>query len=157
MLAVAFYIFYSVLIHILLTFCCIYFILSEACFDCLPPYAAWLSLCERITFDKFQDSLRKGYLPLSQDTLQNDSLILWAYNVALTRFTEVWVPRREKKLTPMADMVSIASNMHCFPIMLEAMHLFMTQTISLLFFVFSSTTHPTPMWPSLMTRKGTAW
>ena len=52
-------------------------------------------------------AIRKGYLPLSQETLDNDHIIKWAYNVALTRFHEVWEPTRAKKLTPLADMVSI--------------------------------------------------
>ena len=79
---------------------------ADACFECLPPYAAWLATNERNNYSRFINALRKGYVPLSQQTLQNDNLIKWAYNVALTRHVEVWQPQRHKKLTPMADMVS---------------------------------------------------
>ena len=83
----------------------------DACFACLPPYAAWLATTERNTYSRFLNAIREGYLPLSPQTLSNDQLVKWAYNVALTRFTEVWVPRREKKIAPMADMVC---TMNCF-------------------------------------------
>jgi hypothetical protein len=39
---------------------------------------------------------------------------LQAYNVALTRFHEVWQPVRQKHIAPMADMVSIVvCNIFC--------------------------------------------
>jgi len=78
---------------------------ADACFECLPPCAAWLSTNERNTYSRFLNALRKGYLPLSQQTLQDDALVKWSYNVALTRFNEVWQPRRQKLIAPMADMV----------------------------------------------------
>lgn len=81
------------------------FTFKEACFDCLPPYAASLAMAERNTYSRFLNALRQGYLPLSQQTLQDDSLIKWAYNVALTRFNEIWEPRRQKLIAPLGDMV----------------------------------------------------
>ena len=80
---------------------------KEACFDCLPPYAASLAMAERNTYSRFLNALRQGYLPISQQTLQDDSLIKWAYNVALTRFNEIWEPRRQKLIAPLGDMVRV--------------------------------------------------
>jgi hypothetical protein len=54
----------------------------------------------------FANALRKGYVPLSEETLYDEAVVKWAYNVALTRFHEVWVPSRQKLIAPMADMVS---------------------------------------------------
>jgi hypothetical protein len=54
----------------------------------------------------FANALRKGYVPLSEETLYNEEVVKWAYNVALTRFHEVWEPNRQKLIAPMADMVS---------------------------------------------------
>ncbi|KAL3915404.1 MAG: hypothetical protein SGILL_005671 [Bacillariaceae sp.] len=84
--------------------------MTEACFDCLPPYAASLAMAERNTYSRFLNALRQGYLPLSQQTLQDDNLIKWAYNVALTRFNEIWEPRRQKLIAPLGDMFNHASN-----------------------------------------------
>ena len=78
--------------------------MTDACFDCLPPYVSWLSQKERNNYAKFLNALRKGYSPLSQQTIDNDQLIKWAYNVALTRH-QVVVAGKEKKITPLADMV----------------------------------------------------
>ena len=54
----------------------------------------------------FANALRKGYVPLSEETLYDEEIVKWAYNVALTRFHEVWEPSRQKLIAPMADMVS---------------------------------------------------
>ncbi len=80
--------------------------MTEECFACLPPYAGWLASNERKTYEFFANALRKGYVPLSQETLYNEDVVRWAYNVALTRFHEVWEPTRQKLIAPMADMVS---------------------------------------------------
>ena len=55
-------------------------------------------------------ALQQGFLPLQPQTVQNEETIKWAYNVALTRFTETWQPRREKKIAPLADMFNHGSN-----------------------------------------------
>ena len=92
--------------RIVLTFVSFFLFHSkEACFDCLPPYAASLAMAERNTYSRFLNALRQGYLPISQQTLQDDSLVKWAFNVALTRFNEVWEPRRQKLIAPLGDMV----------------------------------------------------
>ena len=61
---------------------------------------------ERINYLHFANALRKGYVPLSEETLYDEEVVKWAYNVALTRFHEVWEPSRQKLIAPMADMVS---------------------------------------------------
>ena len=61
---------------------------------------------ERINYLHFANALRKGYVPLSEETLYDEEIVKWAYNVALTRFHEVWEPSRQKLIAPMADMVS---------------------------------------------------
>lgn len=81
-----------------------YLTTTDACFACLPPYAAYLAVNERNTYSRFVNALRKGYVPLSEETVNSDVVVKWAYNVALTRFHEVWSPQREKKLAPVADM-----------------------------------------------------
>src|SRR6056300_1173188 len=78
---------------------------SDACFEVLPPYASWLSQRERNNYAKFLNALRKGFLPLSRETVQNDALVKWAYNVALTRHNIV-IEAKEKRIAPMADMVN---------------------------------------------------
>lgn len=83
--------------------------MTEECFLCLPPYAGWLASNERKNYEFFANALRKGYVPLSQETLYNEDAVRWAYNVALTRFQEVWEPTRQKLIAPMADMVSSAT------------------------------------------------
>ncbi len=112
--------------------------MTDACFDCLPPYAGWLvrtkiyirfslkceltpllisipciaiflsdkASNERINYMHFANALRKGYVPLSEETLYDEQAVKWAYNVALTRFNEIWQPSRQKLIAPMADMVS---------------------------------------------------
>ena len=82
--------------------------MTYACFECLPPYASYLSSQERSTFEVFLKALREGYLELSPDTLQDMSLLQWAYNIALTRHQVQWKGDQgemEKVIAPMADMV----------------------------------------------------
>jgi len=86
--------------------------MTDACFECLPPYVSWLSQKERNNYAKFLNALRKGYSTLSQQTLDNDNLIRWAYNIALTRH-HVVVPAKEKKITPLADMLNHGTNPNC--------------------------------------------
>lgn len=73
--------------------------MTYACFDCLPPYVAWLSLKERSNFVNFQKALQ--FVPLNQEILNDRNLIKWAYNVAVTRSTEMW---GERLIAPIADM-----------------------------------------------------
>jgi len=84
--------------------------MTEDCFSCLPPYAAWLTSSERTNYLNFQGAIRKGYIYLKKDTIQNDKIIQWAYNVALTRFHEILKPSRQKLIAPMADMFNHATN-----------------------------------------------
>jgi len=84
--------------------------MTETCFDCLPPYASKLAKFERDTFMNFFNGIDQGAIPLSRDTIDNYDACEWAYNVALTRFTEVWQPTRQKYIAPMADMFNHATN-----------------------------------------------
>ena len=86
--------------------------MTNACFDCLPPYAAWLSSTERHNYYMFVNAIRKGWVPVSADTINDDRAVMWAYNVALTRFHEIWEPSRQKLIAPMADMVSTMQVIH---------------------------------------------
>lgn len=73
--------------------------MTSACFDCLPPYAAWLALTERINLTNFKKASK--FLPLSnQQIASDDSILAWAYNVAVTRSIE-W--NGERLIAPMAD------------------------------------------------------
>ncbi|KAL3787749.1 hypothetical protein ACHAW5_002217 [Stephanodiscus triporus] len=87
--------------------------MTDACFACLPPYAGWLASNERINYMHFANALRKGYVPLSQETLYDEAVVKWAYNVALTRFHEVWQPSRQKLIAPMADMLNHSAEPNC--------------------------------------------
>jgi len=87
--------------------------MTDACFDCLPPYAKLLSMNERNTYSRFVNALRKGYVPLSDATVMDDAVVKWAYNVALTRFHEVWQPTRQKLIAPMADMLNHNAYPNC--------------------------------------------
>lgn len=73
--------------------------MTYACFDCLPPYAAYLALSERQNFVNFQKAVRNA--PLSEDILKNVTVLKWAYNVALTRSIEMY---GERLIAPLADM-----------------------------------------------------
>jgi hypothetical protein len=87
--------------------------MTDECFMCLPPYAGWLASNERKNYEFFANALRKGYVPLSQETLYNEGVVRWAYNVALTRFVEVWEPSRQKLIAPMADMLNHSAEPNC--------------------------------------------
>ncbi|KAL3908868.1 MAG: hypothetical protein SGARI_002872 [Bacillariaceae sp.] len=87
--------------------------MTRECTDCLPPYAGWLTFNERHNYEHFDTALRKGHVPLSQDTIRDTEAIKWAYNVALTRFHEVWQPERNKVVAPMADMLNHAAEPNC--------------------------------------------
>jgi len=84
--------------------------MTDTCFDCLPPYAGWLASNERSFYLSCLGSIRQGYFNLQPSTIDNEQVVQWAYNVALTRFTEVWQPSRQKLIAPMADMFNHATN-----------------------------------------------
>jgi len=87
--------------------------MTDACFSCLPPYAGWLASSERINYSHFANALRQGYVPFNPDTINNEQIVKWAYNVALTRFEEVWEPQRNKLIAPMADMLNHSAEPNC--------------------------------------------
>ena len=87
--------------------------MTRACYYCLPPYAGWLTSTERINYAHFAMAVRERYVPLSQATLSNKEVVKWAYNVALTRYHEVWQPERAKLIGPMADMLNHAAEPNC--------------------------------------------
>jgi len=72
--------------------------MTNACFDALPPYAAWLSLTERVNFTNFQKAIQ--FAPLDQNIAKNVAILKWAYNVAVTRSIE-W--NGDRCIAPMAD------------------------------------------------------
>ena len=97
--------------------------MTYACFDCLPPYAAYLALSERQNFVNFQKAIRNG--PFSEEILKNVTVLKWAYNVALTRSIDVGNGNGgERVIAPLADMfnhgaeteveVSVDSNGDCY-------------------------------------------
>ena len=73
---------------------------TQACFECLPPYVAWLSLTERNNYVNFQKALQ--FVPISDETKNAYKIVKWAYNIAQTRSFDV---NGEKVIAPMADMV----------------------------------------------------
>ena len=87
--------------------------MTKACFNCLPPYAGWLTSNERLNYSHFALALRQGYVPLSQETIRNKEVVKWAYNVALTRYHETWQPERAKLIGPIADMLNHAADANC--------------------------------------------
>ena len=87
--------------------------MTSKCFDCLPPYAGWLAYNERHNFGHFNMALKQGNIPLSPNTINNREAVKWAYNVALTRFFEVWQPERNKVIGPMIDMINHAAEPNC--------------------------------------------
>ena len=77
--------------------------MTYACFDCLPPYAAYLALSERQNFVNFQKAIRNG--PFGEEILKNVTVLKWAYNVALTRSIDVGGGNGgERVIAPLADM-----------------------------------------------------
>ncbi|KAL7530338.1 hypothetical protein ACHAXR_003434 [Thalassiosira sp. AJA248-18] len=92
--------------------------MTRACFNLLPPYAGWLTSNERLAYSHFARALRNTgdvtyYLPLSEDTIFDDDVVKWAYNVALTRYHEAWQPECMKVIGPMADMINHSSEPNC--------------------------------------------
>ena len=79
--------------------------MTDACFACLPPYVAYLASLERDNYGYFFQALNAGNVPLRPETIGNDDIVRWAYNVALTRH-QVVVPAVEKKIAPLADMIN---------------------------------------------------
>eukprot|EP00526_Cylindrotheca_closterium_P009372 CAMPEP_0113629762 /NCGR_PEP_ID=MMETSP0017_2-20120614/15456_1 /TAXON_ID=2856 /ORGANISM="Cylindrotheca closterium" /LENGTH=434 /DNA_ID=CAMNT_0000540185 /DNA_START=48 /DNA_END=1352 /DNA_ORIENTATION=+ /assembly_acc=CAM_ASM_000147 len=77
--------------------------MTNACFECLPPYAAQLALADRQNFINFQQTINlvAGSNLISQETLSNVKVLKWAYSAAVTRSTE-W--NGERLIAPMADM-----------------------------------------------------
>ena len=74
--------------------------MTYACFECLPPYAGWLAMSERINFVNFQKAVQ--YVSCIDPNILNDKGILkWAYNVAVTRSVN---RNGERLIAPMADM-----------------------------------------------------
>jgi|Transcript_14311 hypothetical protein len=57
--------------------------MTSACFDALPPYAGWLAMKERANYVNFRKALLSA--PLNEQTVQDEDLVKWAYNIALTR------------------------------------------------------------------------
>lgn len=87
--------------------------MTKACERVLPPYAGWLTSTERINYAHFARALRQGFVPLQQSTIGNKVVVKWAYNVALTRFHEIWQPDRAKIIGPVADMLNHAAEPNC--------------------------------------------
>ena len=69
-----------------------------------------LATNERNAYSRFVNAIRQGYVPLQDSTMNNDAVVKLAYNVALTRFTEVWQPVRQKLIAPMADLFNHGAN-----------------------------------------------
>jgi len=65
---------------------------------------------ERNAYSRFVNAIRQGYVPLRESTMNDDAVVRWAYNVALTRFTEVWQPVRQKLIAPVADLFNHAAD-----------------------------------------------
>lgn len=75
--------------------------MSYACFDTLPPYAAWLSSNERTTYKNFHRVLLTiGGDMISKKTKASKMIVLWAYNIATTRSTEM---NGEHLIAPLVD------------------------------------------------------
>ena len=82
--------------------------MTYACFDTLPPYAAWLSSNERTTYKNFHKVLLTiGGDIVSKKTKANKTIVLWAYNIATTRSTEV---NGEYFIAPLVDYLNHGSN-----------------------------------------------
>ncbi|OEU20387.1 ribulose-1,5-bisphosphate carboxylase-like protein [Fragilariopsis cylindrus CCMP1102] len=76
--------------------------MTYACFECLPPYAAWLAMSERTNSVNFQKAIRNIYSGIiSEETASNTEVLKWAYNVAATRSLD---RNGELFIAPLADM-----------------------------------------------------
>ena len=83
--------------------------MTDDCFGVLPPYASKLAKSERENYSNFVAGLREGYVDIADEIVEDDTIVNWAYNVALTRFIEVWQPNRQKMIAPMVDMINHSS------------------------------------------------
>lgn len=82
--------------------------MTYACFDTLPPYAAWLSSNERTIYKNFHRVLLTiGGDVVSKKTKANKTIVLWAYNIATTRSTEV---NGEYFIAPLVDYLNHGSD-----------------------------------------------
>eukprot|EP00529_Nitzschia_sp_RCC80_P022830 CAMPEP_0113487006 /NCGR_PEP_ID=MMETSP0014_2-20120614/25289_1 /TAXON_ID=2857 /ORGANISM="Nitzschia sp." /LENGTH=478 /DNA_ID=CAMNT_0000380695 /DNA_START=104 /DNA_END=1543 /DNA_ORIENTATION=+ /assembly_acc=CAM_ASM_000159 len=79
--------------------------MTYACFDCLPPYVAWLSMTERTNCVNFQKAAKLLQYSgvIQESTAINTDLLKWAYSVATTRSFDVPNSGGEKVIPPMAD------------------------------------------------------
>lgn len=77
--------------------------MTYACFECLPPYAAWLAVLERKASVNFQKAAKFAQYSgvIAEETASNTDLLKWAYNVATTRSIE---RNGELFIAPMGDM-----------------------------------------------------
>jgi len=80
--------------------------MTPACFDALPPYAGWLAMKERTNYINFKKALLSA--PLNEQTVTNDDLVKWAYNVALTRSYSLSSSCR--RIAPFADYFNHDAN-----------------------------------------------
>jgi len=80
--------------------------MTSACFDVLPPYAGWLAMKERANFVNFKKALLSA--PLNEQTVTNEELIKWAYNVAITRSYSLSSSCR--RIAPMVDYFNHDAN-----------------------------------------------
>lgn len=81
--------------------------MTYACFECLPPYIAWLSMKERANSVNFQKAVKLSQGLLNESTLNNVDLLKWAYSIVVTRSFDV---DNEKVIAPMADMFNHATD-----------------------------------------------
>ena len=90
--------------------------LTPSCYDCLPPLAAKLCMEQRVRCINMRQALKT--IPtdtlheyVSVETLANDELLKFIYNVIETRSVMV-NDGKERILAPMVDMFNHASNGH---------------------------------------------
>ncbi|KAL9189292.1 hypothetical protein ACHAXT_011782 [Thalassiosira profunda] len=88
--------------------------MTRRCYKLLPPYASRCTSNERLSYSHFARAIQNtGCVPISDETKGDDSVLKWAYNVALTRYHDVWQPRCVKIIAPMADMINHAAEPNC--------------------------------------------
>lgn len=90
--------------------------LTPSCYDCLSPLAAKLCMEQRVRCINMRQALKT--IPqeiltqyVTSETLTNDELLKWIYNVVETRSVIV-NEGKERILVPMVDMFNHASNGH---------------------------------------------
>lgn len=62
---------------------------KDACFACLPPYASICAMNERNAYSRFINAIRKGNLPLNQETIMDDQVGKWVRSILLRLYTSV--------------------------------------------------------------------